>query len=71
MKDNKSVFFYLALLGQLGTTVVLCILAGIWIYKIIERFFGQNFVIFLILVLFGIIAGFTAAYKTIMDITKK
>ena len=66
MKLNKEILKYLSLLGNLGFIVMSNILVSIFLYKLYERFFGFNSLIFIIFILFGIISAFYNIYKLIM-----
>ena len=71
MKDDKSIFYYFGLLGQLGITMMVNILVCIGLYKLIERFTGRNGFIFIILVLLGVVSGFVSIYRMIMKLGDK
>ena len=66
MKLNKEILKYLSLLGNLGFIVMSNILVSIFLYKVYERFFVFNSLIFIIFILFGIISAFYNIYKLIM-----
>lgn len=68
---NKSVFYYFGLLGQLGLTIMISILISVGLYKLVERFIGQNGFVFILFILMGIVAGFVAVYKLISNISDK
>ena len=51
MKLNKEILKYLSLLGNLGFIVMSNILVSIFLYKVYERFFGFNSLIFIIFIL--------------------
>lgn len=63
---NKDVIHALSLLSYLGIVMVGNILLYIGIYKLIEKYFIKNTILFIILVILGVISGFYNAYKIIM-----
>lgn len=62
MKD-KNVFYYFALLGQVGLILIINILICVGVYKLAERFTGQNPILFIGLVILGVFSGFYSVYK--------
>lgn len=63
---NKDVIHALSLLSYLGIVMVGNILLYIGIYKLIEKYFIKNTILFIILVILGVVSGFYNTYKIIM-----
>lgn len=60
---NNNVFYYLGLLGQVGIIIMANILVCVLAYKLIEKFIGQNPLLFIALVILGVFSGFYSIYK--------
>jgi ATP synthase protein I len=59
------------LLGKIASGLVLPILGGFFLGKYVDEYFGTFPWITLILMMFGIISGFTWLYKSLNDDDKK
>ncbi len=66
MKINKEMLKYISLLGNLGFIIMSNILVSVFLYKLYERIFGFNSLVFIIFIIFGIISAFYNIYKLIM-----
>ena len=69
---NRKVEFwrYFSLITGLGLAVVGSILVGFIVGFLLDRCLKTNMLFTFIFLVFGIIGGFTAAYKLIVDIDK-
>lgn len=66
-EEDKSLFYYFGLLGQIGLTFIFCVIFFVLIYKyILIKLFGENGFIFIIMLILGIISGFISVWKLIM-----
>lgn len=63
---DKSFFYYLGLIMQLGVTVVVSVLVGLGIGLFIDSKLGLNGPFTIIFLIIGIIGGFKAAYELII-----
>jgi len=66
MKMDKDLIRFLLLLGNLGFVFIFNILFYVLIYKLFERFFGFNSLVFIGLIILGIISAFYNAYRMII-----
>lgn len=71
MKNNKNFFDYIGLITELGLSVVISILIGLFTGRWLDKKFGLNGVFTIVLLIFGVIGGFTAAYKLIKEVDDK
>ena len=63
---DKDLIRFLLLLGNLGFVFIFNILFYVLIYKLFERFFGFNSLVFIGLIILGIISAFYNAYRMII-----
>lgn len=66
MRMDKDLIRFLLLLGNLGFVFIFNILFYVLIYKLFERFFGFNSLVFIGLIILGIISAFYNAYRMII-----
>ncbi|MCI6151735.1 AtpZ/AtpI family protein [Fusobacterium perfoetens] len=66
LKFNKDFFRYFALLGTLGFVIIGNILVSLSIYFLIQKFFFESHLLFIIFLLLGVVSGFYSVYKQIM-----
>jgi F0F1-type ATP synthase assembly protein I len=66
MKLNNDFFYYFSLLGQLGFVFIINILMFVYLYKLYEHFFGENTLVFILLLIVGIFSAFYNAYRLLM-----
>ncbi len=66
-KKYKEAMYYVSLLGYLGFVMVFNILIFIFIYKMIEKYFFSNTLLFIFFLLIGIGSGFYNSYKLILN----
>lgn len=65
--ENRSLFYYFGLLGQIGLTFILNVLAFLFLYKyVFLRFFGDSPLVFILFILIGVVSGFVSVYRLIM-----
>lgn len=67
MKEN-SPLKYLILLSQIGILIVSNIFVVVVIYKLVEKFFGENGLLFILFLMIGFISGFYSVYRLIKKI---
>lgn len=63
---NKDFVKYFSLLGYLGFIMVFNIGIFVFLYKVIEKYFGSNTGLFILFVIIGVIGGFYNSYNVIM-----
>lgn len=61
--NNKDVLKNLALISQIGISIVTPILGGVWIGNFIDKKLGTNGVFAIILIIIGAVAGFLNIFK--------
>lgn len=66
MKIDKDLINVLMLLGNLGFVFIFNILFYVFLYKVFERFFGYNAIVFIGLIVVGIISAFYNSYRMII-----
>jgi len=66
MKIDKDLIGVLMLLGNLGFVFIFNILFYVFLYKLFERFFGFNSIVFIVLIIIGIISAFYNSYRMII-----
>lgn len=66
MKDNLEIAKALALITQLGLSIALPILLGVWLGNKVDALLDTSPLFLLILIFIGIITGFSSAYRLIM-----
>lgn len=66
LKFNKDFFRYFALLGTLGFIIIGNILVSLSIYFLIQKFFFESHLLFIVFLLLGVASGFYSVYKQIM-----
>jgi len=71
VKNNKIFFDYIGLITELGLSVVISILIGLFAGLWLDRRFGFNGIFTIILLICGVIAGFISAYKLIKEVDNK
>ena len=62
---EKSFFYYLGLLTQLGIVIFISIFISLWAGMFLDKKFGQKGLFTIICIIFGVIGGFKAAYELI------
>ena len=68
MKDNRQIFQTLALITQLGVSMLVPILLCLWLGQFLNRRF--SFDITLLLLILGILAGCRNCYKLLSGVLK-
>ncbi len=63
--DTKELMSIIFFAGNLGFTMVLCILAGFFLGLWLDKIFGSNHFFLIIFLIAGIIAGFFQCYRLI------
>jgi predicted F0F1-ATPase subunit len=71
VKNNKNFLDYISLITELGLSVVISILIGLFAGLWLDRKLGLKGVFTVILLIFGVIGGFIAAYKLIKELDNK
>lgn len=66
-KENKKILSGLAIYGQLGVSMVMCVVVGFFTGKFLDNFFSTSPVFLIIFIIIGIIAS----YQTLFKISKK
>ncbi len=66
MKLDKEFFYYFSLLGHLGFVFIGNILFFIFVYKLYEKWYGMNTILFFVFLFLGIFSAFYNCYKLIM-----
>ncbi len=61
---------YLSLITQLGLSVAVPIIAGVWLGGKLDEYLDAKGIVMLICLLLGIGTGFMSAYKLIMGVLK-
>ncbi len=62
-KDNRDVLKNLALISQIGISIITPILLGVWLGNFIDKKLGTNGVFAIILIIVGAAAGFLNIFK--------
>jgi ATP synthase protein I len=62
-KDNKDVLKNLALISQIGISIITPILLGVYLGNFIDKRLGTNGVFAIILIIIGAAAGFLNIFK--------
>jgi len=63
---NKTFFYYLSLVTQLGFVIIASLLVGLAIGLFIDKKLNLKGIFTIIFLIFGIIGGFRSAYKMIL-----
>ncbi len=66
MKDKLEIAKALALITQLGLSIALPILFGVWLGNKVDTLLDTSPLFLLILMFVGLITGFSSAYRLIM-----
>ncbi len=65
--EDRSIFYYFGLLGQIGLTFILNVLAFMFLYKyVVARYIFESQIIFILFILAGVASGFISVYRLIM-----
>ena len=67
MKDKMGFLKALALISQVGITMVVPVIAGVWLGNYLDELLHTNLVFLLLGVVLGVSAGFRNAYRLIMQ----
>jgi len=62
---DRTFFYYLGLITQLGVTITVSVLVGLAIGLFLDKKLGLNGPFTILFLIFGIIGGFKAAYELI------
>ena len=65
MKGKNNFFYDLALVSQLGFTIVICILLAFLVGAFLDRKLNTGYIFTIIFLIFGIVGAFSGAYKQI------
>ncbi|AGB42341.1 Putative F0F1-ATPase subunit (ATPase_gene1) [Halobacteroides halobius DSM 5150] len=63
MKDKIGILKALALLSQVGITIIVPIIAGVWLGNYLDQLLGTNILFLILCILSGVFIGFRNAYK--------
>jgi ATP synthase protein I len=63
---DKSFFYYLGLITQLGGAIIVSILVGLGIGVLLDRLANTQGIFTVIFIIIGVIGGFKAAYELII-----
>jgi len=66
MKKRNEILYNLSLLTQVGLVMAFSVIFGVAVYKIIEKFVGENIFLFILLIILGVIGGFYNVYRLII-----
>jgi ATP synthase protein I len=69
-KDSKKTVIQMAYASSVGIAMVLLIFGGLWLGVKLDEKFGTGYTFTIILVLFGIIAGFRNLYVLVKKISR-
>ena len=67
MKDKVNFLKALALLSQVGITMIVPVLAGVWLGNYLDKLFQTNVLFLLLGIIAGVSAGFRNSYRLIMQ----
>ncbi|MFO7819551.1 MAG: AtpZ/AtpI family protein [Halanaerobacter sp.] len=67
MKDRVSFLKALALLSQVGITMIVPVFAGVWLGNYLDNLLETNVVFLLLGIIVGVSAGFRNSYRLIMQ----
>lgn len=62
-KDRMGIARALAMVSQIGITMIVCVFAGVWIGNWLDDKLGTSGICLIIGIFFGIICGFMNIYK--------
>ena len=68
---DKSFFYYLGLITQIGLVIVTSIFIGLFVGMFIDNKFNFKGLFTIIFLIFGAIGGFMAAYELIKSYDRK
>lgn len=66
MKDNFGVLQALALLSQIGITIIVPVIAGVYLGNKIDVFLGTKAIFLVVFIILGVLVGFRSAYRLLM-----
>jgi F0F1-type ATP synthase assembly protein I len=66
MDDKLGIIRALALLSQVGISIIVPIIGGLWLGNKLDQLLGTNGVFLVIGILLGVLTGFKTAYELIM-----
>lgn len=67
MKNNIGVLKALALLSQVGISIIVPIIICVWFGNKLDKWLGTNVIFLVIFTILGVIAGFRSAYRLLMS----
>jgi len=70
MKDNIGVLKALALLSQVGISIVVPIVICVWFGNKLDEWLGTKVIFLIFFTILGVISGFKSAYRLLMATEK-
>ncbi|MBM7557017.1 AtpZ/AtpI family protein [Halanaerobacter jeridensis] len=67
MNDKMNFLKALALISQVGITMIVPVIAGVWLGNYLDELLHTNLIFLLVGVILGVSAGFRNAYRLIMQ----
>lgn len=67
MKDKMGIIQALALLSQVGISILVPIIAGVWLGNRLDQLLGTAGVFLILGILLGVAVGFNSAYRLIIS----
>ena len=68
---DKSFFYYLGLITQIGLVIATSIFIGLFVGMFIDNRFNLKGLFTIVFLIFGVIGGFMAAYELIKSYDRK
>lgn len=62
-KDRVGIARALAMVSQIGITMLVCVFAGVWIGNWLDEKLGTSGIFLIIFIIIGVISGFLNIYK--------
>ncbi|TDX59165.1 AtpZ/AtpI family protein [Orenia marismortui] len=66
MKDNIGVLKALSLLSQIGISIIVPIIFGVWFGNKLDQWLGTNIIFLAIFTILGVLTGFRSAYRLVL-----
>ncbi|PRX35766.1 putative F0F1-ATPase subunit (Ca2+/Mg2+ transporter) [Orenia metallireducens] len=70
MKENIGILKALALLSQVGISIIIPIIICVWFGNKLDQWLGTNAIFLIIFTILGVITGFRSAYRLLMSTEK-
>ena len=66
MKEEIGILGALALLSQIGITIIIPIIAGVWLGNKLDLWLGTDVIFLIIFTILGVVVGFRNSYRMLM-----